>query len=67
MQPVYVVKNMKNNLLFLPAIKALNLLSHVESIDKIVVLQYPSLSKGVWAHLHMNTKFSYNPIQHLFL
>ena len=47
MQPVYVVKYMKNNLLGYPAIKALNLLSHVESIDKKVVLQYSLLFSGL--------------------
>ena len=46
-QPVYIVKNMKNNLLGLPAIKALNLLSHVESIDKNIISQYASLFTGL--------------------
>ena len=52
MRPVYVVKNMKNNLLGFPAINALNLLSHVESVDKNIVLQYPSLLNdlGTFAH-----------------
>ena len=42
-QPVYVVKNITKNLLGFPAIKALSLLSHVESVDKNIVSQYPSL------------------------
>lgn len=58
MQPVYIVKNMKNNLLgFLP-IKTLNLLSHVESVDKkMLFCSIPHYSL-VWVHLHMSTKFS---------
>ena len=57
MQPVYVVKNMKNNLLGFKPIKALNLLSHVESVDKNVVLQYPSLFNGLGTFAHEH-KFS---------
>ena len=51
-QPVYVVKNITKNLLLgFPAIKALSLLSHVESIDKNIVSLYPSLftSLGTFA------------------
>ena len=51
-QPVYIVKNLKNNLLGFPAIKALNLLSHVESVDKNVVLQYPLLFNGLGTFAH---------------
>ena len=51
-QPVYIVKNLRNNLLGFPAIKALNLLSHVESVDKNVVLQYPSLFNGLGTFAH---------------
>ena len=57
MQPVYVVKNMKNNLLGYPAIKVLNLLSHVESVDKKLFCSIPCYSV-IWAHLHMITKFN---------
>ena len=46
-QPVYVVKNITKNLLGFPAIKALSLLSHVESIDKNIVSLYPSLFTGL--------------------
>ena len=51
-QLVYVVKNMKNNLLGLPAVNALNLLSHVEYIDKKTVSQYPSLFNGLGTFVH---------------
>ena len=53
-QIIYVVKSVKNNLLGFPAIKALNLLSHVESIDENVVSKYPSLLSGLrtFAHEH---------------
>ena len=46
-QPVYVVKNITKNLLGFPAIKALSLLSHVESVDKNIVSLYPSLFTGL--------------------
>lgn len=46
-QPVYVVKNIIKNLLGFPAIKALNSLSHVESVDKNIVLLYLSLFTGL--------------------
>ena len=46
-QPVYVVKNITKNLLGLPAIKALSLLSHVESVDKNIVSLYSSLFTGL--------------------
>ena len=46
-QPVYVVKNITKNLLGFPAIKALSLLSHVESVDKSIVSLYPSLFTGL--------------------
>ena len=51
-QPVYVVQNLKNNLLGFPAIKALSLLSHVESIDKTIVSKYPSLFSGLGTFTH---------------
>ena len=47
MQPVYILKNMKYNLLGNSAIKAFNLLSNVESVDKKVVLQYLLLFNGL--------------------
>ena len=43
-QPVYVVKNVAKNLL---AIKALSLLSHVDSVDKNIVSLYPTLFRGL--------------------
>ncbi len=47
-KPVYIVKNItKNSLLVFPAIIALKLLSHVESIDKNIISQYPSLFSGL--------------------
>ena len=49
MQPV---KNMKNSLLAFPVIKALNLLSHVESVDKNVILQYHLLFNGLSTFTH---------------
>ena len=52
MQPVYIVKNMKNNLLGNSAIKAFNLLSNVESVDKKVVLQYLLLFNGLGTFAH---------------
>jgi len=46
-QPVYVVKNITKNLLGFPAVKASSLLSHVESVNKNIVSQYPSLFTGL--------------------
>ena len=46
-QPVYVVKNVAKNLLGFPAIKALSLLSHVDSFDENIVSLYPSLFRGL--------------------
>ena len=51
-QTIYVVMGVKNNLLGFPAIKALNLLSHVESIDENVVSKYPSLFSGLGTFSH---------------
>ena len=51
-QPVYVVQNLKNNLLGFPAIKELNLLPHVESIDKTIVSKYPSTFSGLGTFVH---------------
>ena len=53
-QPVYVVKNITNNLLGFPAIKALKLLSHVQSVDNStsIVSQYPSLFTGLGTFSH---------------
>ena len=41
------MKNLKNNLLGFPAIKALKLLSHIESVDKNILSEYPSLFSGL--------------------
>ena len=47
-QPVYIVKDITNNLLGFPAIKALKLLSHVQSVvDDEIFSQYPSLFTGL--------------------
>jgi len=35
-----------------PAVKALNLLPHVESIDKTIVSKYPSLFSGLGTFAH---------------
>ena len=43
---------MKNNLLGFSAIKAFNLLSHVEYVDKIVVLLYSLLFNGLGTFAH---------------
>ena len=50
-QPVFIVKNIKNNLLGLPAIKALKLFSCVDSINNIIS-QYPSLFTGLGTFIH---------------
>ena len=42
-QTLYVVKGIQNNLLGLPAIKALKMLAKVEAIQKTILEQYPSL------------------------
>ena len=47
MHPVYVVKKLQQNLLGLPAIRALNLLTQVEAIQTSVPDQYPSLFTGL--------------------
>ena len=44
---MYVVKNVAKNLLGFPAIKALSLLSHVDSFDENIVSLYPSLFRGL--------------------
>ena len=44
---MYVVKGMQNNLLGLPAIKALEMLAKVEAIQKTILEQYPSLFTGL--------------------
>ena len=46
-QTVYVVKGIQNNLLGLPAIKALKMLAKVETIQKTILEQYPSLFTGL--------------------
>ena len=61
MQPVYIVKNMKNNLLGNPAIKAFKLLLNVESVDKKVVLHYLLLFNGLGTFAH-EYKIKLNPV-----
>ena len=46
-QTLYVVKGIQNNLLGLPAIKALKMLAKVETIQKTILEQYPSLFTGL--------------------
>ena len=47
-QPVYIVKDITNNLLGFPAIKALKLLSHLKSVvDDEIFSKYPSLFTGL--------------------
>ena len=46
-QTVYVVKGIQNNLLGLLAIKALEMLARVETIQKAILEQYPSLFTGL--------------------
>ena len=46
-QPVYVVRKLQQNLLGLPAIQALELLTQVEAIRQSVPDQYPSLFTGL--------------------
>ena len=50
-QLVFIVKNIKNNLLGLPAIKALKLYSCVDSANNIIS-QYPSLFTGLGTFIH---------------
>ena len=45
-QPVFMIKDLKRNLLGLPAIKTLNLLAVVESIGDEISTKYPSLFTG---------------------
>ena len=44
---MYVVKNVAKHLLGIPAIKALSLLSHVDSFDGNIVSLYPSMFRGL--------------------
>lgn len=44
---VFAVNNLKNNLLGLPVIRALQLLSNVCSVDKSIISQYSSLFTGL--------------------
>ena len=46
-QNIYIVKDLKNNLLGLPAIRKLEILLHVCSIEKSVISQYPALFTGL--------------------
>ena len=45
--PVYVVRNLKQNLLGLPAIRSLNLLAEVDTIKTEIPDQYPALFTGL--------------------
>ena len=46
-QDVYIIKDLKSDLLGLPAIKELELLFNVCSVGKTIILQYPSLFTGL--------------------
>ena len=46
-QKVYVIRNLKNNLLGLPAIRALNLLQQLDAVETPIPEQYPKLFKGL--------------------
>ena len=46
-QPVFIIKQLKNNLLGLPAIKALNLLAMMESVEDEIPTKYSSLFTGL--------------------
>lgn len=47
-QPIFVVKRLQNNLLGLPAIKALNLLAQIDVVDsRTIPDQYPTLFTGL--------------------
>ena len=61
-QKVFVIKDLKNNLLGLPAIRALQLFSNVCSVDKSIISQYPSLFTGQGKFGHKYTiKLKPNP------
>ena len=60
-QPLYVVKRLQNNLLGLPAIKALNLLTQVDGIQKSIPDQYPSLFSGLGTFKAPDYKIQLNP------
>ena len=47
MQDVYIIKDLKSDLLGLPAIKELELLFNVCSVGKTIISQYPSLFTGL--------------------
>ena len=46
-QSIYIIKNLKNNLLGLPAIRGLEMLLHVCSLDKSIISQYPAQFTGL--------------------
>ena len=46
-QDTYIIKDLKNNLLGLPAIRKLEMLSHVCTIEKSIISQYPALFTGL--------------------
>ena len=54
-QPIYIIKELKSNLLGLPAIKDLKLLLNMYSFDKSITSEYPLLFTG---HLHKNIQLS---------
>ena len=46
-QNIYIIKDLKNNLLSSPAIRGLEMLLHMCSIDKSIISQYPALFTGL--------------------
>ena len=46
-QDTYIIKDLKNNLLGLPAIRKLEMLSHVCTLEKSIISQYPALFTGL--------------------
>ena len=55
--PVFIVKNLQQNLLGLPAIKSLSLLTPVESVNTPIPDQYLSLFKGL-AHFQRTMRLN---------
>ncbi len=65
MQPVFVVRKLQQDLLGLPAIWALNLLTQVDAVGNSNPDQYPALLQG-WAPFPRATRSSLNPaLNHL--
>ena len=59
-QPIYIIKELKSNLLGLPAIKDLKLLLNMCSIDKSITSEYPSLFTGLGTFAQYTIKLKPN-------